>query len=702
MVQSLWNEQEAQEFLARYGADHGEDLALRVYTSRLIGRDEDLVLHGGGNTSVKTRAKNLLGEELAVLAVKGSGWNLVDIEPAGLPCVELEPLRRLFALESMSDEQMVNEIRRQLLDSTAPNPSVETLLHAALPHKFVDHTHADAILTLTNQPEAEALVAEALGDSAGVLPWIMPGYPLARAVMELHERRPDLEAVVLLQHGIFSFADDARESYERMIRHVRAAEDFLAAKLEAKGSKAFLKLDDAREKAADETVAHALQIVRGTVARSAGKVAPQRMHCTWRDSDALRAFSLRADCRDLLAQGPITPDHVIRTKGPYLFLSSDQARDPERARTAVEEYVQQYRAYFKTNAARRDDGAQMLDPLPRVAFIEGWGMLTFGADKRAAEVAADIAQHSVAAKAAANEIGHFRALAPAELFEMEYWSLEQAKLGKRTPPVLAGQVALISGAAGAIGVGIAECLAEAGAAVVLTDLDLARAEAAAEILRAKLPSAALLALKMNVTDEMSVADAFTAASLEFGGVDIVVPNAGMAHVATLEEMEPPNFRQVMEVNLTGTMTVLGEAARVFRRQASGGSVAIQASKNVFAPGAAFGAYSASKAGQHQLGKIAALEFAELGVRVNMINADAVFGDTVPSGLWEQVGPERMKSRGLDEKGLREFYRDRSLLKKSVTPRHVGQAVLFLVSDASVATTGVTLTVDGGVASAFPR
>jgi NAD(P)-dependent dehydrogenase (short-subunit alcohol dehydrogenase family) len=344
----------------------------------------------------------------------------------------------------------------------------------------------------------------------------------------------------------------------------------------------------------------------------------------------------------------------------------------------------------------------MLDPLPRVVFIEGWGMLSLGVDKRAAEVAADIAQHSVVSKAAANEIGHFRALPAAELFEMEYWSLEQAKLGKKTLPRLAGQIALISGAAGAIGVGIAECLAEAGAAVVLTDLDLARAENAAALLRERLPEATLLALKMDVTDEISVGEAFAVATLEFGGIDIVVPNAGMAHVATLEEMEPANFRQVMEVNLTGTMILLSEAARVFRRQGSGGAVVVQASKNVFAPGAAFGAYSASKAGQHQLGKIAALEFAELGVRVNMVNADAVFGDAVPSGLWEQVGPERMKSRGLDEKGLREFYRERSLLKKSVTPRHVGEAVLFLVSDASAATTGVTLTVDGGIAAAFPR
>jgi rhamnose utilization protein RhaD (predicted bifunctional aldolase and dehydrogenase)/NAD(P)-dependent dehydrogenase (short-subunit alcohol dehydrogenase family) len=702
MVQSLWNDGEAGEFIARYGRAYGEDLALRVYTSRLIGRDEDLVLHGGGNTSVKTRAKNLLGEELDVLAIKGSGWNLVDIEPAGLPLVELEPLRKLFALASMSDAEMVNEIRRGLLDSKAPIPSVETLLHAALPHKFVDHTHADAILTLTNQADAATLVEESLGDRVGVLPWTMPGYPLAQAVLELHARRPELEAVVLLQHGIFSFADDARESYERMIRYVRAAEDFVRAKLEAKGTKAFLKLESDTERPSAATVAQAVQIVRGAVACALEGDGPARMHCSWRDDETLRAFSLRPDCRDLLSQGPITPDHVIRTKGPYLFVSKEQAPDRDRVAKAVEEYVQQYGAYFKTNAAGRDAGLQMLDPLPRVVFIEGWGMLSLGVDKRAAEVAADIAQHSVVSKAAANEIGHFRALPAAELFEMEYWSLEQAKLGKKTLPRLAGQIALISGAAGAIGVGIAECLAEAGAAVVLTDLDLARAENAAALLRERLPEATLLALKMDVTDEISVGEAFAVATLEFGGIDIVVPNAGMAHVATLEEMEPANFRQVMEVNLTGTMILLSEAARVFRRQGSGGAVVVQASKNVFAPGAAFGAYSASKAGQHQLGKIAALEFAELGVRVNMVNADAVFGDAVPSGLWEQVGPERMKSRGLDEKGLREFYRERSLLKKSVTPRHVGEAVLFLVSDASAATTGVTLTVDGGIAAAFPR
>ena len=700
MVHSRWSDAEAQEFITRYVEQHGEDLALRVYTSRLIGRDEDLVLHGGGNTSVKTTAQDLVGDSLEVLAVKGSGWDLVDLEPPGLPLVSLPPLLRLQELEAMSDEEMVNEVRRRLLDTSAPNPSVETLLHAALPHKFVDHTHADAILVLTNQPDGEAKIREALGDKVAVLPWIMPGFPLAKAVSQAYQDNPAVEGIVLLHHGIFTFGDDARTSYERMIDLVAAAESYIEGSSPAETMCSVASAEEPPELESD--VARVLPVIRGALASRAPEGGFTRLQCSWRREADLLAFSRHEDCARLIATGPLTPDHVLRTKSRYLFLTPEQAADPAQCRTVLDEYQKEYLAYFEENKDRVAQKPTMLDPSPRAIVVPGLGLFGFGSSKRAAEIAGDIGEHTLRSKAQAMAIGSYTGLTDAELFEMEYWSLEQAKLGRKKPPILAGQIALVTGGAGAIGAAVSSGLARSGASVVVADLDRDAAQRVVDTIRGDVSGAAAIAVGMDVADPDSVEAGFAATILEFGGVDILVANAGIAHVSALRDMDPSAFKSVLDVNLFGTMTVLQQAARILESQGTGGSVVVQASKNVFAPGAAFGAYSASKAGQHQLGKIAAMEFASLGVRVNMINADAVFGDSVPSGLWAEVGPDRMKARGLDEQGLRNYYRERSLLKMEVTPDHVAAAVVFLASEQAAATTGTTLTVDGGVAGAFPR
>jgi rhamnulose-1-phosphate aldolase/alcohol dehydrogenase len=702
-MQSRWNDSEAAQFVERYAAV-GRDLALRTYTSRLIGADDDLVLHGGGNTSVKTKQRDVLGREIDVVCVKGSGWDLATIEPAGLPAVDMAPLLALRRLPRLSDEEMVNQLRGRLLDSNAPTPSVETLLHAFLPHRFVDHTHADAICVLTNQPDGAALVRAALGPKVLVLPWIMPGFPLAVAVADAFDAQPDCEGIALLHHGLFTFGDDARTSYERMIEQVDRAERFVAERTRGR----VLATVPARpvERASVEAeVARVAPLLRGVLATRAttpfGEVW-RRLVVDWRGADDLVAFAGHADARALCGQGPLTPDHVIRTKCTYLYLSRAEAAQRESCRASVDAYVQRYRAYFEAHRTRVDFAARMLPPEPVVAVVEGVGVLAFGANKKSAAIAADIAEHTLRGKARGAALGRYVDLTPGELFEMEYWSLEQKKLGKQSHPVLAGQVALVTGAAGAIGAGICEALLAAGAHVVLTDVDAARLE----VVRARLAKAhgraTVAAVTADVTKADQVGALFAAAVRAFGGVDILVPNAGIAHVSTLEEMDLARFQKVVDVNLTGTLLVLKEGARLFRAQGTGGSVVVQASKNVFAPGASFGAYSASKAGASQLARIAALEFAPLGVRVNTINADAVFGDDeVPSGLWELVGPERMKSRGLDPQGLRDYYRERSLLKVPVLPRHVGEAVVFFASGLTP-TTGATLPVDGGLPEAFPR
>ncbi|MGK0203969.1 MAG: rhamnulose-1-phosphate aldolase/alcohol dehydrogenase [Planctomycetota bacterium] len=697
---NLWNDDEAQRFAEQFAAA-GEAVAARVYTSRLLGRDPTLVLHGGGNTSVKTTCQDLLGRTVDVLCVKGSGWDLVDIEPPGLPAVRLEALRELQQLDQLADEDMVNAVRGALLDSRAPNPSVEALLHAFLPHRFVDHTHANAILALTDQPDPEVHVRRALGDSVLVLPWIMPGFPLAKAVAEAYAANPECTGIVLAKHGLFTFGDTAKASYDRTIELVDDADRYLRRELS--GRPAMLLGDPAPLPMAARSAALAkvLPVLRGACALDSaqGTGGFQRVVADARTADDLAAFGMHEQASRLCLSNPITPDHVIRTKAHYLYLAPKDVADPRRIRRLVAEYEVAYRRYYEVSAQSISPN-YMHSPKPIVAVLAGVGIVALHQEVKGARIAADIAEHTLRVKASGHALGDYVALSDGELAEMEYWPLEVAKLGKKQPAELAGQVALVTGAAGAIGAGIAEVLLERGACVFATDIDGERLQQLPSRLRSFGPRLAIHVA--DLTDGAAVEAMFAACAVQFGGVDCVVPNAGIAHVSSIEDMDQAAFARVLDVNTTATMLVLQAAARMFRLQQTGGSVVLQASKNVFAPGAKFGAYSASKAAALQLGRIAAMELAEQSVRVNMINADAVFGDEqVPSQLWAEVGPDRMRARGLDEQQLRDYYRERSLLKQPVTARHVGEAVAWFAS-MRTPTTGAVLPVDGGLPEAFPR
>ncbi|HEX5052012.1 MAG TPA: bifunctional aldolase/short-chain dehydrogenase [Planctomycetota bacterium] len=698
-MHSLWNDDEARDHCDRYAA-HGEAIALRVYSSRLIGRDPDLVLHGGGNTSVKTTMPDLLGREHAVMCVKGSGSDLQSVEPAGLPAVRLAPLRELRQLDRLDDEAMVNAVRGALLDCRSPNPSVEALLHAFLPHTFVDHTHADAILVLTDQPDPAAHVHAAFGDDVVLLPWIMPGFPLAKAVAQAYERAPHCRGIVLAKHGLFTFGDEARQSYERTIELVDRAEHHVSRRIG--GKPAMMCGEPAPLPAAERrrVMIEALPGLRGALAIAAdspwGPVW-RRVTAEARLGDPVASFAAHGAARALCETGPITPDHVIRTKGHYLFLSRDEAVNADLCRRAVANYAAVYHRYFESCVPA---GTRMVDPTPVVAVIEGTGLVALHASRRAARIAADIAEHTLWVKAKAHALDRFVPLSDRELAEMEYWPLERNKLGAAVEPLLAGQVALVTGAAGAIGCGITEALLQNGACVFATDVDGDRLARVAERLAAH--GAMLATAVADLVQPAAVEALFAECVATFGGVDCVVPNAGIAHTSRLEAMDPARFARVLDVNATATMLVLQQAAHVLRKQGTGGSIVVQASKNTFAPGAGFGAYSASKAAALQLARVAALEFAEFGVRCNVINADAVFGDDdVPSRLWQEVGPDRMQARGLDAGGLREYYRRRSLLGTTVLPRHVGEAVVFFAA-MRTPTTGAVLPVDGGLPEAFPR
>ncbi len=702
-MEMLFKEKDAEALTAEY-ADCPRELALRVYTSHLIGGDSGMVLHGGGNTSVKIRQKNVVGEEEDVLFVKGSGCDLADIEPGGFVGLNLDPLRKLRRLESLSDEEMENQLLINRISSRAPDPSVEALLHAFLPHKYVDHTHADSVLILTNQKRGEEIVKEALGSGIAVLPYAVSGLPLAKAVIEQYEKQPDIEAIVILNHGIFIFAEDVRTSYERMIDYVSRAEAYIEERIRDKPLTTPLP-GKASPRDFDSALARTSQVIRGSCAHRAPDGRLRRFHVESRSAPDLIEASLSKEAKPICRSGILTPDHAIRTKNRMAYIESIPESDDDLKRIvgrAVDSFKGNYHRYFQEQVKAKGIEREELDPYPRLFLAAGLGLVALGLTCEEARIAADIGEHTVRAKLRAGALGEYLAISDSHVFDMEYWSLQQKKLGGLSSPPLQGQVALITGAGGAIGCGIAERLLAAGAAVAISDIDESGLEKVRSILAEKYGGSLIESSLVDVTDYHAVEKGFEEIGRRLGGVDIVVPNAGIAHVARIEDLDPEKLDQVVAVNLKGTFNVIKASIPVFRRQGTGGNIVVISSKNVFDPGASFGAYSASKAGAHQISKIAALELAELGVRVNMVNPDAIFGDEkVSSKLWDLVGPERMKSRGLDAEGLREYYRQRNLLKERVLAEHVGNAVLFFASD-QTPTTGATLPVDGGIPSAFPR
>ncbi|MHC4823127.1 MAG: bifunctional aldolase/short-chain dehydrogenase [Planctomycetota bacterium] len=656
-------------------------LAERVRTSRLLGADPSLVLHGGGNTSAKGEVVDLLGNRIEVIWVKGSGWDLGSIEAPGLPALDLQRLRALRDLETLSDEEMVRQVRLCLLDPAAPNPSVETLLHAFLPHRFIDHSHADAILALSNRIDGVDLCRQVFGERVAYLPFIMPGFPLAKAVADAVEAQPGVEGVLLHHHGLFTFGDDGEESLQRHLDLVGLAV-------------AHYEKERVAVEAATETASLAAEDVtpylRGLSAElgDCGPFVLETRAYPW-----ILAALAREDAQEVLVTPPLTPDHSLRTKNLPCWIGSTE---PDAIRASLHAYREDYLAYFERGQASRGERT-VLDPMPRVLMVPGYGMIGVGGNAKAAAIAADLAEHTVLTKTAMAGSGKYQGLDELDLFDMEYWSLEQAKLGKQQPRELEGQVAVITGGAGAIGEGVAQVLLEAGAAVALLDLDLEAAAAAAERLQGP-----VIAVAADVTREDSMQQAMRQVCARFGGLDILVPNAGIAHVAAIAKMETVDWERVIAVNQTGVLHTLKTGADIMKRQGRGGAIVLVSSKNVAAPGADFGAYSASKAGAHQLAKVAALELAAEDIRVNAVCPDAVFrhGEQ-DSGLWATVGPDRARSRGLEESDLEEFYRQRNLLQAQVSAQHVGQAVLFFAARRTP-TTGASLPVDGGVAAAFPR
>ena len=702
-MHNLWRDEEAKGL---------SGIDLLVYRSRLIGRDTNLVVWGGGNTSIKHQENDFRGRRARVLRIKGSGSDLKSIGPEHFPGVRLDDLEPLVQRQAMTDEEMIGYLVHCLMEPGSPRPSIETLLHGFVPHTHIDHTHADAILALTNTGDGRKHVDAVYGQEAIWIPYRRPGFTLSREVADAVRNRPKARCVVLEKHGLITWGETAKESYDATIEMNTRAEDYARDRAKGKtvfGPPARPPLPVAARRALVARVAPFLRGLLSGVApgsatdRPAGRV---RGVLRYDDGEDVLEFVSSQAAPQLCLAGPATPDHLLYTRPRPLFV--DAPADPESPEglaalkdamvRGLQKHAAWYDLYFKKHSTGNEP---KLDSLPGVILIPGVGVLCAWKDARHTRVVCDIYHHTIGVMRGAQGIGAYRSLDVQDTFDVEYWPMELYKLGLAPlEKELARRVALITGAAHGIGRATAGRLAAEGCHVVVTDLDGEEAQAVARAICETQGMDRALGLRMDVTDETSVTTAFQEAILAYGGLDIVVSNAGMAHSSPIDRMELADWRRSFDVNATGHFLVGRAALRVLKEQGIGGSLVFIGSKNVPAPGKDFGAYSAAKAAENQLARVLAIEAGEHAVRVNIVNPDAVFQD---SRLWsDTVREERARAHGIGVQELEEFYRRRNLLGARVLPEDVAEAAFWLASDRSAKTTGCILSVDGGVREAFPR
>jgi rhamnose utilization protein RhaD (predicted bifunctional aldolase and dehydrogenase)/NAD(P)-dependent dehydrogenase (short-subunit alcohol dehydrogenase family) len=649
-MNNRWNAEQAASLI-------NDPLNLRVYTSRLLGQDPELVLHGGGNTSVKITHDDFFGDSQDLIYVKGSGWDLEAIEPEGFAPVRMETLLKMAEIDDLSDTDMVTQQRAAMTDPNAPNPSVEAILHALLPFKFVDHTHANALVALTNHTDGEARVREVYGDRVLIVPYVMPGFILAKTVAEIIKGKDlsKVDGLILMNHGIFTFSEDGKESYDRMIELVALAEDYLPqgndhlAKASVKED--LLGLADLRK---------AVSLERGVPVLA-----------KWDQSEEAVGYSSLENIEDLSTRGPLTPDHSIRTKRIPAVIGDNAASD-------VAAYAESYRKYFENN---KEDGQQILPQDPRFAVWKDNGIVSFGASLKEANVISDHAFHTYRTVQWAEASGGWKPLNDKDVFDVEYWSLEQAKLkNSKVASVHQGKVAIVTGSAAGIGFACAKTLVDKGAVVIGLDLNPKIVDTMSAI--------GALGLVVNLTDEAAIVEAVNTVIRNYGGLDILVSNAGIFTAgAYLEDMEDENWQKSMAVNLTSHQRLLKHTIPFLKKGINSGIVLV-GSRNVNAPGAGAASYSCAKAALTQLCRVAALELAPEGVRVNIIHPDAVF-DTE---LWT---PEALQ-RSAERYGLTvDEYKTRNLMKTEILSANIGEMVSTMAGPVFGKTTGAQIPVDGG-------
>ena len=650
-MENLWNDTEANR--------HKDILAERVYSSRLLGANPNLVLHGGGNTSVKGVSKNIFGEDVETLFVKGSGSDLATIEAKDFVAVRMDSMLKLSRLEKLSDIDMARELKLASLDPNAPAPSVEAILHALIPHRFVDHTHADAIVTITNTPDGEARIRELFGDEVIVLPYVMPGFDLAKLCAEVFptQATPRTIGMVLMNHGIFSFGDTAKQSYDRMIELVGRAEDYLNRNAPLRPASGI------------ESVANWFELpeLRKKISAAAG--FPMLLHSN--ASSAALAFARHPDVAAISQRGPATPDHIIRTK-----------QLPMLGRN-IEMYVQSYKNYFEKNSKSAKAPLTMLDPAPRVVIDAEFGVISAGRSARDTQIIEDLYVHTQDTILRGEKLGGYRALREADLFRVEYWDLEQAKLKKAgAPKAFAGEIALVTGAASGIGKACVQSFLNRGAAVVGVDINPAVESLYGE-------RADYLGIAADLTSPDAVRKILEQAIRQYGGLDMLVLNAGIFPGGKrIDALGDDEWRRVMAINLDSNLALMREAHPLLKVAPKYGRVVVIGSKNVPAPGPGAAAYSASKAALTQLARVAALEWGKDAIRINLLHPDAVF-DT---GIWT---PEVLAQRAAHYGMTVDEYKRKNVLREEISSKDVAELAAEMCGALFAKTTGAQVPIDGG-------
>lgn len=689
MVQSLWDSSKASQY------ESGLDQL--VYRSNLIGADRRVCNWGGGNTSAKTVIKDFRGRDVEVMYVKGSGSDLATMKAGNFTGLRMDDIRPLFELDAMTDEDMVAYLANCMIDAKHPRASIETLLHAFLPFKHVDHTHPDSIISLCCAHNGKELAKEIFGDRFVWVPYVRPGFTLSKMIAQGVLANPKAELVLMEKHGLVTWGETSEEAYAQTIKIISEAEAYIEARVdEAKlfgGAKHSALPADVRRKIAAEI----MPTVRGAVSDS------KKMILSFDDQDDVLAFVGGENSPKLSQVGAACPDHLVHTKVVPLFVDwTPNADDVEGLKAILKDgiaaYKEQYKAYFERN---KNEGDVMFEAAPRVILIPGVGMINTGKSWANSQVSGALYHRAIAVMRGATALGEFVSLSENESYNVEYWPLELYKLSLAPPEAeFSRQVAFITGGAGGIGSETARRLVSEGAHVVLADLNLEGAEKVAAEINAKYGENRAIAVKMDVTDEEAVKAAYAQTALTYGGVDIIVNNAGLATSSPFDETSLKEWNLNMNVLGTGYFLVAREAFKVMKTQAIGGSMVFIGSKNSVYAGKNVTAYSSAKALEAHLARCIAAEGGELGIRVNTILPDAILqGSAIWNSNWRN---ERAAAYGIEPDQLEEYYRKRTTLLVNIYPKDIAEGVAFFASSKAAKTTGCMLTIDGGVPAAFTR
>ncbi|MBP0484942.1 bifunctional rhamnulose-1-phosphate aldolase/short-chain dehydrogenase [Sagittula salina] len=691
-LQNLWDDARAA------GMGEAEKL---LYRSNLLGSDKRITNYGGGNTSAKVMETDpLTGGQVEVLWVKGSGGDVGSIKMDGFATLYMEKLHALKGKYRGVDfeDEMVGYLPHCTFNLNARAASIDTPLHAYVPRKHVDHMHPDAIIAIAASKNSKALTQEIFGNEIGWLPWKKPGYELGLWLEKFCKENPEAKGVVLESHGLFTWDDDAKACYELTLEIIQKAMDWFADRTAGQagfGGAVHESLPAAERRA---VAARLMPAIRGFVSGN------QHMVGHFEDSEAVLEFVNAKDMRALAALGTSCPDHFLRTKIRPLVIDFDPAQGNvdavlEGLADQIAAYREDYAAYYAR--CKHADSPAMRDPNAVVYLVPGVGMITFAKDKATARISGEFYVNAINVMRGASAVSEYVGLPEQEAFDIEYWLLEEAKLQRMPrPKSMAGRVALVTGGAGGIGMATAERYLAEGACVMLADINAEALETAQDALTGRHGRDVVRSVEMNVTDEAAVERAYAELAVEYGGIDILVSNAGIASSAPVEETTLALWQKNMDILSTGYFLVSREAFKVMRAQGMGGSVVFVASKNGLAASPNASAYCTAKASEIHLARCLALEGAGAGIRVNVVNPDAVLrGSKIWEGEWLE---QRASTYGTDKDGLEEMYRQRSLLKRSVLPEDIAEAAYFLASDRSAKSTGNIINVDAGNKEAFTR